>query len=87
MTSKFGNRPICRSVSDATYVLEAIAGIDTRDKATIKASKYIPKGGYAQFLKIDGLKGKRLGIIRAFYNFGNDTLKEKTFGNHLKTLR
>ncbi|KAL5099912.1 hypothetical protein RYX36_004239, partial [Vicia faba] len=54
--------PICRTVSDAAYVLETIAGIDTVDKATIEASKYIPKGGYAQFLKKDGLRGKRLGV-------------------------
>jgi hypothetical protein len=31
-------------VSDASYVLETIAGIDTFDEATIEASKYIPEG-------------------------------------------
>jgi amidase len=80
-------RPICRTVSDAAYVLEAIAGIDTYDNATIEASKYIPKGGYAQFLKKDGLKGKRLGVVRQFYEFGDDTLLNETFKLHLKTLR
>ncbi|WJX47114.1 amidase [Trifolium repens] len=79
--------PICRTVSDAAYVLEAIAGIDTYDNATIEASKYIPKGGYAQFLKKDGLKGKRLGVVRQFYEFGDDTLLNETFKLHLKTLR
>jgi amidase len=52
----FFYRPICRTVSDAAFVLETIAGIDTDDNATIEASKYIPKGGYAQFLKRDGLR-------------------------------
>lgn len=80
-------RPICRTVSDAAYVLETIAGIDTLDKATIAASKYIPKGGYAQFLKKDGLKGKRLGVVRQFYEFGNGTLLDETFKLRLKTLR
>ncbi|KAL5066837.1 hypothetical protein RYX36_017724 [Vicia faba] len=80
-------RPICRTVSDAAYVLETIAGIDTVDKATIEASKYIPKGGYAQFLKKDGLRGKRLGVVRLFYNFGNDTFMHETFKLRLKTLR
>jgi amidase len=80
-------RPICRTVSDVAYVLETIAGIDTFDKATIEASKFIPKGGYAQFLKKDGLKGKRLGVVRLYYEFGNDTLLDKTFKLHLNTLR
>ncbi|KAK7400038.1 hypothetical protein VNO78_11237 [Psophocarpus tetragonolobus] len=80
--------PICRTVSDAALVLETIAGIDINDKATIKASKYVPRGGYAQFLKKDGLRGKRLGVVRIFYSvFGNDTFKRDTFEMHLKTLR
>jgi amidase len=81
------HRPICRTVSDAAYVLETIAGIDTYDDATIEASKYIPKSGYAQFLKKDGLRGKRLGVVRLFYEFGNDTLLDETFKLHLKMLR
>ncbi|CDP18702.1 unnamed protein product [Coffea canephora] len=57
--------PICRTVSDAVYVLDAIVGFDPDDAvATKKASKYIPHRGYLQFLKSDGLKGKRLGIPR-----------------------
>ncbi|XP_042982084.1 probable amidase At4g34880 [Carya illinoinensis] len=79
--------PICRTVSDAVYVLDVIAGIDYNDKATIETSRHIPKGGYAQFLKPDGLRGKRLGIVRnPFYlGMGNDTtaIVEK----HLNTLR
>ncbi|WJX53060.1 amidase [Trifolium repens] len=79
--------PICRTVSDAAYVLETIAGIDTYDNATTEASKYIPKGGYVQFLKKDGLRGKRLGVVRLYYNFGNDTFLHETFKLRLKTLR
>ncbi|KAI4317432.1 hypothetical protein L6164_025300 [Bauhinia variegata] len=68
---------------------ETIVGIDARDKATIEASQYIPKGGYAQFLNIDGLRGKRLGIFVDAIPFflGNDTFKLETFVKHLKTLR
>ncbi|KAL2343483.1 hypothetical protein Fmac_004768 [Flemingia macrophylla] len=79
--------PICRTVSDAALVLETIAGFDINDKATIKASKYVPKGGYAQFLKKDGLRGKRLGVVRDFYGFGKGTLRHETFELHFKTLR
>ncbi|OAY75882.1 putative amidase [Ananas comosus] len=57
--------PICRTVSDAVHVLDAIVGYDPDDaEATKLASKYIPQGGYKQFLNLEGLKGKRLGILR-----------------------
>ncbi|XP_062177291.1 probable amidase At4g34880 isoform X1 [Alnus glutinosa] len=77
--------PICRTVSDAVYVLDVIAGIDYNDNATIETSRYIPKGGYAQFLKADGLRGKRLGIVRDFYNYGNDAILNRTVEQHLDT--
>ncbi|KAL6211928.1 hypothetical protein ACLB2K_017151 [Fragaria x ananassa] len=79
--------PISRTVADAAYVLDAITGIDHNDIATIETSKYIPKGGYAQFLRRDGLRGKRIGILRAFYDFGNDTSLAQTFEKHLTILR
>lgn len=57
--------PICRTVSDAVYVLDSIVGFDIRDlEATRAAAKFIPAGGYKQFLNEDGLKGKRLGVVR-----------------------
>ncbi|KAB1207487.1 hypothetical protein CJ030_MR7G000718 [Morella rubra] len=80
--------PICRTVSDAVYVLDQIAGLDYRDKATIKASLYIPRGGYKQFLKANGLRGKRLGIVRKpFFDFDDDVVLRTIFEQHLKTLR
>ncbi|XP_023912001.2 probable amidase At4g34880 [Quercus suber] len=79
--------PICRTVADAVYVLDAIVGIDHYDNATIETSQYIPKGGYAQFLKTNGLRAKRVGIVRDFYNIGNDTIATQIVEQHLKTLR
>ncbi|KAK3028467.1 hypothetical protein RJ639_040036 [Escallonia herrerae] len=81
--------PICRTVSDAVYVLDAIVGFDHNDaEATREASKYIPHGGYTQFLKIDGLKGKRLGIVRnPFFKFPNGSALPQAFEHHLQTLR
>lgn len=81
------SRPICRTVSDAAYVLDVIAGADNIDIATIETSKYIPEGGYAQFLKCDGLGGKRLGILRAFYDLEDDPFLTQIFEKHLNTLR
>ncbi|KAM7479414.1 hypothetical protein LguiA_027627 [Lonicera macranthoides] len=81
--------PICRTVSDAVYVLDAIVGYDYNDaKATGEASKYIPCGGYAQFLKVDGLKGKRLGIVRDhFSQFPHGSVLPQAFEYHFQTLR
>ncbi|CAO2833020.1 unnamed protein product [Amaranthus hypochondriacus] len=80
--------PICRTVEDATYVLEAIVGYDPYDsQATMDAQKYIPQGGYAQFLKLDGLKGKRLGIVRK--PFFDDMFPQgsSAFKHHFRILR
>ncbi|XP_073120158.1 probable amidase At4g34880 [Henckelia pumila] len=81
--------PICRTVSDAVYVLDAIVGFDQWDvKATRQASKYIPYVGYSRFLKSNGLVGKRLGIVRnPFFLMLEDSHVSLDFENHLKTLR
>ncbi|KAL8249044.1 hypothetical protein R6Q59_005912 [Mikania micrantha] len=81
--------PICRTVSDAVYVLDTIAGFDYDDgEATKRASQYIPPGGYTQFLKPGGLKGKRIGVVRnPFFVFSNGSNLLPVFENHLDTLR
>ncbi|GAV80538.1 Amidase domain-containing protein [Cephalotus follicularis] len=81
--------PICRTVSDAVYVLDAIVGFDPRDfEATEEAAKFIPVCGYKQFLKEDGLEGKRLGIVRnPFLDAYNDSTVTVAFERHLNTLR
>ncbi|KAH6777013.1 Amidase family protein [Perilla frutescens var. hirtella] len=80
--------PICRTVSDAVYVLDVIAGFDPSDEATREAAKYIPEGGYKQFLNEDGLKGKRLGIFRhPFMEKIQDTAESAAFELHIDTMR
>ncbi|OWM80376.1 probable amidase At4g34880 [Punica granatum] len=81
--------PICRTVADATLVLESIIGLDPRDnEATKEASTFIPEGGYKQFLKEDGLEGKRLGIVRNPFSASfNGSTATRTFEDHLRTLR
>ncbi|KAL6611336.1 hypothetical protein ACP70R_039264 [Stipagrostis hirtigluma subsp. patula] len=78
--------PICRTVSDAVDVLDAIVGEDTLDEATKAASKYIPRGGYRQFLKSDGLKGKRIGVPSAFFGI-LDANMSKVYEQRLNTTR
>lgn len=82
-------RPICRTVSDAAYVLDAIVGFDPRDsEATRAASKFVPLGGYTQFLNGDGLKGKRLGLLKNhLLELSNISSRSLVFEDHLQTLR
>lgn len=55
--------PMCRTVEEATRVLEIIAGYDPEDKITKYSEGKIPNN-YQQFLKKDGLKGARIGVLR-----------------------
>nr|GEV51651.1 hypothetical protein [Tanacetum cinerariifolium] len=82
--------PICRTVTDAAYVFDAIMGFDTNDAvATGDASKYIPRDGYLKHLKPGGLEGKRLGVLRAYpyFGFANDTKTLTRFEKHFAILR
>ncbi|KAM0851278.1 hypothetical protein ACQ4PT_052533 [Festuca glaucescens] len=75
--------PICRTVTDAVHVLDAIVGYDALDAAaTVAASKYIPHGGYAQFLKKGGLQGKRIGVPNGFFNYANGTVQHTVYQQH-----
>ncbi|KAK7258042.1 hypothetical protein RIF29_32437 [Crotalaria pallida] len=77
-----------RTVSDAVYILDVIAGIDYNDPATTTWSKYIPQGGFKQYLNPDGLKGKRLGIVRnPFFGLLGDSQVTQAFEKHFQTLR
>ncbi|MDN4164553.1 amidase [Cytophagales bacterium LB-30] len=67
--------PMARSVRDAALVLGALVGVDSTDEATL-ASQGHTHSDYTQFLKADGLKGKRIGIYQAplGQNFKVDTV-------------
>ncbi|MDZ7648651.1 MAG: amidase family protein [Cytophagales bacterium] len=54
--------PMCRTVEDATRVLEIIAGFDQNDELTKYSEGRIPDN-YVQFLDADGLKGSRIGVL------------------------
>jgi amidase len=55
--------PIARTVRDAALMLDVIAGYDPNDPVTAYAEGRIPTT-YTEFLKRDGLKGARLGVLR-----------------------
>jgi amidase len=76
---------MCRTVSDAVQVLDTIVGYDAFDAAATGAAyKYIPHGGYMQFLKKDGLRGKRIGVPNGFFQ-GDGKLR--AYEQHLATMR
>ena len=52
-----------KTVRDATYALNAIYGVDSRDNYTLAQQGKTPQGGYTQFLAAkDALKGATFGI-------------------------
>ncbi|MDQ1332688.1 MAG: amidase [Bacteroidota bacterium] len=55
--------PMARSVEDAVFCLGALTGVDSLDPKTIaSAGKSI--NDYTKYLKTDGLKGKRIGVVK-----------------------
>jgi len=55
--------PMCRTVEDATRVLEIIAGNDKDDQLTRYSNGKIPSN-YTQFLQEHGLREARIGVLR-----------------------
>ena len=67
--------PMTRTVADAAALLAAIAGIDPADPATVAARVRAPRD-YSAALKLDGLKGARIGIARKRY-FGYSRITDR----------
>ena len=55
--------PMCRTVEDAVRLLDVTAGYDPKDPITKNSQGKVPKN-YTQFLRKDGLKGARIGVMR-----------------------
>lgn len=62
--------PLARTVADAAALLSAMAGSDIRDEATREAAGRAVD--YTRFLDADGLKGARIGVVRANFGGRND---------------
>jgi len=58
--------PLARSVTDLAIMLDATVGPDPNDKITAEAASHIPKS-YRDGLSADGLKGARIGVLRALW--------------------
>lgn len=75
--------PMTRSVSDAAYLLAALAGSDADDAATREASQRATD--YTQALRKDGLQGKRIGVARNF--FGSSDAVDSIIERELAVLK
>lgn len=62
--------PITRNVSDAAIMLDAIAGYDPNDPITARSVGHIPPS-YVSSLRSDGLKGKRIGVLRGLFTLAS----------------
>ncbi|WP_332913867.1 amidase [Algoriphagus boritolerans] len=78
--------PMCRTVEDATKVLEAIAGFDPKDPITNFSKGKIPEN-YSQFLQKEGLKGTRIGVFRTLSEVNPDPEITALFNQSLKDMQ
>lgn len=62
--------PMARTVADAAALLSVMAGSDARDAASVLADQ--KKTDYTQFLDRNGLKGKRIGVVRSQLSSSSD---------------
>lgn len=58
--------PICRTVEDAVRMLECIAAYDSEDELTAWSVTRHPRS-YLDSLRLDGLSGKRIGVLQSFF--------------------
>jgi Asp-tRNA(Asn)/Glu-tRNA(Gln) amidotransferase A subunit family amidase len=79
--------PMARTVADAVAVFQAVVGYDPDDPAT-EAVKGKPIPNYADFLKKDGLRGARIGVLgQAFEGAPVDSEVRALFDRALGDLR
>lgn len=74
--------PMTRSVADVAISLGTMVGVDSADSKTLASSgKYVTD--YTQFLKADGLKGKRIGLLKNSMGFHAkvDTLMKRAIAD------
>lgn len=55
--------PMTRTVTDATKILEVIAGYDPKDPITVYSKGKVSEN-YSQYLNVDGLQNARIGVLR-----------------------
>jgi amidase len=82
--SQDGAGPMCRTVRDAAIVLGVLTGIDEQDVATSDSREH-SYTDYLQFLKADGLRGARIGVVRKTFGFNEKV--DKILEDALDTMK
>ncbi|MDQ6737008.1 MAG: amidase, partial [Gemmatimonadota bacterium] len=77
--------PMARTVTDAAILLSALAGVDTRDSATVASAAHSNRD-YTRFLDANGLKGARIGIPRKNY-FGYSVATDAIINGAIDAMR
>ena len=67
--------PLARTVADAAAVLDVIAGCDPKDPVTESCIGRVPPS-YLDSLNDDGLRGRRIGVLRSFFGPDDDLHRE-----------
>ena len=62
--------PMTRTVADAAALLTVLAGADAQDPATRDADQHWQD--YSRFLDLNGLRGKRIGVVRSQFSGQSD---------------
>jgi amidase len=75
--------PLARNVTDAAMLLSVMAGNDPNDPATADADKHATD--YTKFLDPNGLRGKRIGVVRALG--GNEPNADRVLDEAINTMR
>ena len=73
--------PMTRTVTDAAILLDALVGYDAKDPYTAAYAIAGHQGSYTDHLDAQGLKGKRIGVLKDA--FGSDDNPEAAQVNAL----
>ena len=63
--------PMCRTVEDATKIMEVMVGVDLKDSITKNSKNKAPEN-YRQYLVNNGLEGSRIGVLRELSDYEID---------------
>ena len=77
--------PMARTVTDAAILLNALAGIDSRDSETAR-SRGKAASDYTRFLDANALKGARIGVPREKY-FGYNDATDKVMNDAIALMK
>jgi amidase len=78
--------PMCRTVEDATRMLDVLAGYDSADSLTVHSKGKIPDS-YLPNLDKNGLKGARIGILRTLSDKDPDPQVKALFEQAIEDLK